>query len=95
LGELTGIPVVTDLLLKVRPTDALKDINDPDERRRQLAGAFRARDRRLAGKSVLVFDDLYRSGETLNAVCNVLVDEGGVPRRRVYVLTLTKTRTIR
>jgi predicted amidophosphoribosyltransferase len=95
LGELTGIPVLTDLLLKVHPTDALKDITDPEERRRQLAGAFQVRDRRLAGKSVLVFDDLYRSGETLSAVCNVLVDEGGVPRRRVYVLTLTKTRTIR
>jgi predicted amidophosphoribosyltransferase len=95
LGALTGIPIVPDLVLKVRPTDALKDIADPEERRRQLMGAFRVRDRRLAERSVLVFDDLYRSGETLSAVCNVLVDEGGVPRRRLYVLTLTKTRTIR
>jgi predicted amidophosphoribosyltransferase len=62
-------------------------------RKQELQGAFAVKDRSLAGKSVLVFDDLYRSGETLRAVTTALHTNGKVAR--VYVLTITKTRTKR
>jgi predicted amidophosphoribosyltransferase len=39
---------------------------------------------------VLLFDDLYRSGETLKEITRVLMEEGQVSK--VFVLTITKTR---
>ena len=45
----------------------------------------------MRGKKVLLFDDLYRSGSTLNEITNTLYEEGGVSD--VYVLTITKTRS--
>ena len=47
-------------------------------------------DQRFAGSYLLVFDDLYRSGGTLNAICNTLIKQGSV--KRVYTLTITMTR---
>lgn len=40
-------------------------------RKEVLTGAFAIQNNSLAGKNVLLFDDLYRSGETLNAVCDI------------------------
>lgn len=63
------------------------------ERQAQLASAFRVVDDRFAGRRVLLFDDLYRSGETLREITRTLVSEGNIDR--VYVLTLTRTRSLR
>ncbi len=93
IGEKTGLSVPDDYLIKVRQTQALKDIEDAEIRQQQMQGAFQVADQRYAQQSLLVFDDLFRSGETLNAVCNALTFQGGVAR--VYVLTITMTRTKR
>lgn len=45
------------------------------------------------GKRVLLLDDLYRSGVTLNTCCSVLCQNAKVSE--VCVLTLTKTRSKR
>jgi phosphoribosylpyrophosphate synthetase len=45
----------------------------------------------LKGKNVLLFDDLYRSGATFNAITRVLYEKGMV--NKVYILALTKTRS--
>lgn len=47
----------------------------------------------LYGKKILVLDDLYRSGATLNEVCKVIKDQGKA--EIIYVLVITKTRTKR
>jgi predicted amidophosphoribosyltransferase len=78
-------------LIKIRQTKTLKDLDDRQSRREELDGAFRVKDARLAGKPVLLFDDLYRSGETLREITHVLSSQGRVSD--VFVLTITKTRT--
>ncbi len=45
------------------------------------------------GRNILLFDDLYRSGETLKAVAQILKNKAGV--KNVYILTITKTRSKR
>lgn len=47
--------------------------------------------RATARKRVLLFDDLYRSGSTLNAITDVLLQAGQATS--VSVLTLTRTRS--
>jgi predicted amidophosphoribosyltransferase len=93
IGRLVGLPVDFNTLRKVKSTSQQKDIDDPDTRREILKDAFNINYNALRGKNVLIFDDLYRSGETLNAVCDVVMKKGKASR--VYVLTITKTRSKR
>ena len=93
VGRRAEIPVATDYLKKIKKTPPLKDVDDTQSRKQHLRGAFVVADRRFAGKYVLVLDDLYRSGETLSEVTRVLMQQGKVSK--VFVLTITKTRTKR
>jgi competence protein ComFC len=93
IGERIGIPVSEDCVWKVRETSQLKNVFDFGERLRLLDGAFEI-DRAVAkGKTVLLFDDLYRSGATLNVVTSLLYDQGSA--KDVVALTLTRTRHLR
>lgn len=93
IGSAIGINVCVDTVVKVKDTPELKNIFHFEERMRILKDAFKIRDPVVAGYSILLLDDLYRSGATLNAVSRLLQQEGKA--RNVYVLTLTMTRSIR
>jgi competence protein ComFC len=93
MGKLTSLPVDFTTLKKIKSTSQLKEIEDPDKRKEILKDAFSINLNALNGKDVLLFDDLYRSGETLNAVCDMIMNKGKA--RGIYVLTITKTRSKR
>ena len=57
-----------------------------------LEGAFRADSAVIRGQSILLFDDLYRSGATMNAVAKVLSAEGQTATIHALVLTRTRRR---
>lgn len=82
-----------DSIVKTRQTAQLKDVFGLDERNELLDGIFAVKSGKLEGKTVLLLDDLYRSGATMNAVADVLQDEGHVGT--IYALTLTRTRSNR
>lgn len=92
LAEALGMPLHNDFVRKIRNTAELKNVFEYNERIRLLENAYRVRDQSLQGKAVLVFDDLYRSGATLNAVTRVLYEQAQCSD--VYVLALTRTRRI-
>ncbi len=79
-----------DVLKKTKSTSQLKSIEDKDERRRILSDAFDCDVNILFGKNILLFDDLFRSGETLNAAIRLLKNKGKCSK--IYILTITKTR---
>ncbi len=93
IGRLVSLPVDFNTLRKVKSTSQLKEIEDPGTRTEILKDAFSINFNALIGKDVLLFDDLYRSGETLNAVCDIIMNKGKA--RCIYVLTITKTRSKR
>src|SRR5579863_2538999 len=93
IGDRIGIPVFEDCVWKVRETSQLKNVFDFDERSRLLDGAFEIDRSATNGKTVLLFDDLYRSGATLNAVNSLLYDRGDA--KDVLALALTRTRSLR
>lgn len=90
IGAAIGLPVL-NCIRTTRSTTQLKGITDPEERRKLLDGLYAVDAAHTAGKNVLLFDDLFRSGATMNAITDVLLNQGGVAS--VSVLTITKTRS--
>lgn len=81
------------LIEATRSTSALKGVTDPDERAKLLDGLYQVTHAHaVAGKDILLFDDVYRSGATMNAIAEVLYAAGA---HCVDALTITKTRSNR
>src|SRR5579863_3604117 len=90
ISDRTGIGLCLDGLVKVKQTPQLKDVFDFKERVAALEGAFTVEKAKIQGKSVLLFDDLFRSGATMNSITECLITGGA---EVVYALTLTRTRS--
>jgi len=85
-----GLTCATHALERVRDVPQLKDVHDFDERTRLLEGAHSVDRRAVEGRHVLLFDDLYRSGATMNEIASTLVDHGRVAS--ISALAITRTR---
>lgn len=90
LARLLGIPV-HDIVRKAPAAKELKNVFDYHERLKLLANAHLVTSIDLRGQAVLLVDDLYRSGATLNAVTASLTSHGKV--REVYAFCPTRTRS--
>lgn len=88
LGRGVGLPVLENALIRVRDTSPQVDLN-AKERKENVRGAFHCPDDRLAGKNVLLVDDVYTTGATLEA-CSMALKQRGV--RTVWALTLARAR---
>ena len=90
LGERLGIPIA-DCISRSREVQELKNVNDLDERLRLLEGLHAVDAAAVRGRSVLLFDDLYRSGATMNSIASGLYESGNATN--VFAFTITKTRS--
>ncbi len=94
LGIHRGVRVLTDFLAKAPGGQQMKNINDPGEREKLLRETLRIEATySIAGSTVLLIDDLYRSGATLRVATELLL--GQAKASDVCVLTMTKTRSNR
>jgi ComF family protein len=76
IGKAKGLPAVTDSLVRLRHTKSQVKTAGAEERQRNMAGAFGCRDARLAGKRVLLVDDVCTTGATMNS-CAIALREAG------------------
>ena len=89
LAKTLGIAFNATSLTKPKSTLQMKDLGDFSARVAALEAAFLS-DRELEGKCVLLLDDLFQSGATMNVAARTLKNQGLV--NSVYALALTRTR---
>ena len=75
LGKELGIPVYPDYLERVIDTNPQKELNDK-ARMKNLKNAFKIGRNKIKLKRVLVVDDIYTSGATIEACAKVLIADG-------------------
>lgn len=88
LAKALGIKVV-DAVSKVKDTPELKNVSI-EERQKLLEGAYEVDAAVTKGRDLLLLDDLFQSGATMNAVAAILQSKGGAAK--VFALALTRTK---
>jgi predicted amidophosphoribosyltransferase len=87
----TGIDLCAAAIAKIKSTQQLKNVFDYKQRKSALENVFAVEKKETSGRRILLFDDLYRSGATLNTIAEKLTKEGDA--KAIFVLTLTRTRS--
>ena len=85
LSELTGIPLRTDVLFRIKKTSPQKSLGRR-ERQANMQGAFAVSGSWKARKNILLIDDIYTTGATLEKAAKMLKTAGA---RNVYFLTVS------
>lgn len=89
IGKEVKKPVAVDLLERRRATDSQGHLSKK-ERRENVAGAFvLKKGADVAGKNVVLVDDVLTSGATVNECARILLKAGAAG---VYVLTLARVK---
>ena len=84
LSRMTGIPYSEEMLIRVRKTSPMKDLERKD-RLRNLKEAFSIREPLSSIHKVLLIDDIYTTGATMDECSLILKDSGA---REVYGIAL-------
>ena len=90
IGQALNVPVLS-CISTTRPTSQLKNVTDPEERTTHVDGLYQVDVNRTRRRKILLFDDLFRSGTTMNAITEILLDPGQAAV--VRAVTITKTRS--
>ena len=89
LGKLVGTPVFTELLLKAPNGKSLKDLGTRQEKIEAIGRSLSVKDC-IEGDdrhNLLLVDDLFDTGASMQAACKVL---SAYPKvRKIYVAALT------
>jgi len=89
LGKLVGAPVFAELLLKAPNGKSLKDLSTKQEKIEAIGGSLSVKDC-IEGDdryNLLLVDDLFDTGASMQAACKVL---SAYPKvRKIYVAALT------
>lgn len=84
LGECLGIDVYPDLVVRVRDSKPQKKLNY-QERKNNLKNAFKIRQSAVKLRKILVIDDIYTTGSTMDEVSRMLLASGV---KEVYCLSV-------
>ena len=90
LSGLSGIPVNTALMERIKKTRPLKNLSH-EERQNNLKRAFKIRQNDVKLNTIVIIDDIYTTGSTIDSMARVL---HGAGITEVYFVALTIGRGI-
>ena len=85
LGKLTHLPVETKMLERIKHTRPQKELNHK-ERQKNLQHAFDVKKGWKVPQNVLVIDDIYTTGSTVDEIAKLLKEKGV---QKVFFLTIS------
>ena len=85
LGKLTGIPVEKNWVRRIRYTEPQKKLNDK-ERRKNLENAFGIQKQCREYERVLLIDDIYTTGSTIDTIAKQLLEKCN---KKTWFLTIS------
>lgn len=85
IGRLTGIKVLDGVIKRVVNTKPQKDLSDTD-RRKNLENAFIISENIVKLDKVILIDDIYTTGSTIDSCTEVLLNAGV---KKVYFISLS------
>lgn len=84
LSKTVKIPVRDDLVIRQKNTEALKLLN-PMERQNNLKKAFKITQNDVKLDTVVIIDDIFTTGNTIDAIASVLLQAGV---KRIFFIAL-------
>lgn len=91
IAEKLDIPFKRNAVRRILEVPELKGVYDYAERVRLLESAHEVNAKVVRDERVLLIDDLYRSGATMDSVARSLYNQGAASS--VFALAITRTRT--
>jgi|SRR3990172_6976783 len=88
IAALLKLELLDGVVVKAKPTAAMKDV-PPDKRSALLKGAIQAGPTSVAGRRVLIVDDLWQTGGTMRRVAEVVTAMGA---SEIRALAMTRTK---
>lgn len=89
LSEILSIKIEKNILYKTKNIIAQSTLNK-EQRKNNVKGVYKAKNvDRILNKKILIIDDIYTTGSTLNECASTLVKQG-IKKENIGVLTLAK-----
>lgn len=89
LSNIIDARLVTNILYKIRNTVPQSSLNKK-QREENAKGVYKAKDcNMIKNKKILLMDDIYTTGSTINECANTLI-KNGISRQQIGVLTIAK-----
>ena len=89
IAKITKIKIEKNVLLKIKNTLPQSTLNR-EEREKNVKGVYAARRiDKIKGKRILIIDDIYTTGNTVNECAKTLIEKG-IDKNNIGVLTIAK-----
>lgn len=85
IGRYMGIPVDTSLVIRKKYTAPQKQFGH-NERRKNLADAFALTEKKVDAKNILIIDDIYTTGSTIDTIAELFMH---ADVEKTYFLTIS------
>jgi len=89
IAKIINIPMVKNILYKIKNTVPQSSLNKK-QREENAKGVYEVTNiTKICNKKILILDDIYTTGNTVNECANVLIQKG-IKRTNIGVLTIAK-----
>jgi len=89
ISKIINVPIAKNILYKLKHTVPQSTLNK-EQRGENVKGVYNINDyTKILNKNILLIDDIYTTGNTINECANILVRKG-IKRTNIGVLTIAK-----